>query len=269
MDTPQNDLNAMAGHLDEPSSFFAAGAEFKAQCKNFVDGCLARALAVACSGIYFDQACNALEESTRDGMPNEYATILRELSSLKMEGFLKTVDYIQRNIRPLQSREAWRVIRDGASKSESEYYNSFIRFVYNGAPPPGNTAADHIVTARQKLCTLSNIKEENFDNYRDQAHLPTAIIQAFDLGALLFLPDSREPYRQIYTSRTALYDIFRILADADHENVLEQDPNVMQQLKPTAPLFAAMDVLKQAREGNHIEAMSDSDVEMGDGSDGI
>lgn len=105
---------------------------------------------------------------------------------------------------------------------DSKNYDKLITFTYNRPPPQGNTATKHITIAKQRLYRLSGIDENNFDNFRDQAHLPMAITKHFGLGALLFLPEGKDAYRQIHTSRTALYSIFDLIRQADVDGVLVQ-----------------------------------------------
>jgi len=159
-------------------------------------------------------------------------------------------------------------LREGLSDPSSPFYDQLISFTYKGPAPVGYTAAEHVAAAKKRLCALSNVEECDFDRFRDQSHLPMAVTEHFGLGALLFLPEGKDAYRQIHKSRTALFDISRLIEQVDEYRVLKQiahrlwcevvwfvwegeefgwNPKVVEMLKPPMTFFVIMDSLEAAR----------------------
>lgn len=191
--------------------------------KKFLGGCLDRILAVVRGGIHFDRAGKTLEKGSKAGVPDQFAIVLQELAVLSSREFNNRTDWIVRNMGLWRLGTEWQFIREGLSKPDGDDYQGLLTYAYDdGTPPPGNTASDHITAAKHRLSRDSNVDENKFEKYRDQAHLPLAVVEHFGMGALLFLPEANDPYRHINASRTALYDTFGFIKAADQDKILAQ-----------------------------------------------
>lgn len=80
---------------------------------------------------------------------------------------------------------------------------AILAYIHESKPNTRVTFSEHVRAANAKPCSLRKIPVDGFDSHKEYAHAPTATVERFGLGRPLLLPESKDPARQLFRTRTA------------------------------------------------------------------
>lgn len=173
--------------------------------EKWVGGCVDRIIAIVRDRDAIDVANASGMAVEKEGMPEELRTLMGSLRDVKSGQRSDATNWLQTNLALMVLGITWEKIRHILSpRGDRAKRAQLLSFCVGSGDHSAMSWNQCIETTREMICNLADFDVNDFESTMAQIHLPTAVVQYFGAGALLFLLPTKDPYRQIRDKRTAM-----------------------------------------------------------------